>query len=203
MASEVSDALSWCLDHCGEFGGDTGSIALIGHSAGGHLAAMALLLRATAAVAVPSKPPGVSPADAMGIMGHIGASFEADDGDAMEGDSGGARSGAEWTADAVGRAGIAETASYLHGAGTSPSDVAASIRMALHAEVPVPNSLTSSIDSHVITDSRMPSVFVSMAGVYDIAKVGGEEQCEDDPVTTISHSLLDQPSICAFVALRV
>lgn len=48
---EVSAALSWTLDHVAEYGGDPARVSAVGHSAGGHLVAWALLRRAAAAAA--------------------------------------------------------------------------------------------------------------------------------------------------------
>ncbi|KAK9835853.1 hypothetical protein WJX74_009357 [Apatococcus lobatus] len=49
MGVEVSQALSWIQDHAGDYGGNPEKISLVGHSAGAHLAMMALLGRAKAA----------------------------------------------------------------------------------------------------------------------------------------------------------
>ncbi|KAK9804327.1 hypothetical protein WJX72_007043 [[Myrmecia] bisecta] len=49
MTREVSEAISWTLDHIGSYGGDSRQVSLLGHSAGGQLCAMALLHRAKAA----------------------------------------------------------------------------------------------------------------------------------------------------------
>jgi len=46
MISEVSSALSWTMDNMHRFGGGSGKVSLMGHSAGAHLCAMALLHRA-------------------------------------------------------------------------------------------------------------------------------------------------------------
>lgn len=48
---EVSSALSWTLDYVGAYGGDPAHVSAVGHSAGGHLVAWALLRRAAAAEA--------------------------------------------------------------------------------------------------------------------------------------------------------
>jgi arylformamidase len=42
---ELTRALRWVFEHAAEFGGDAQRIALVGHSAGGHLAAMLLSCR--------------------------------------------------------------------------------------------------------------------------------------------------------------
>ena len=43
MANEVAAAVAWTLEHIAEYGGDPGRIVLSGHSAGGHLAALAAM----------------------------------------------------------------------------------------------------------------------------------------------------------------
>lgn len=43
MAREVAAALSWTLDNVQEYGGDPDCVIVAGHSAGGHLAALALM----------------------------------------------------------------------------------------------------------------------------------------------------------------
>ncbi len=88
--------------------------------------------------------------------------------------------GGAWSADASGRASLEEMASYLHGAGTSMPDVMNTMA-ALAAN---PNASAATLNgggdgaaalgpaaSIGVTDSRMPALFVSLAGVYDIAKV--------------------------------
>lgn len=45
MWREVSDAITWTLDNIRGFGGDPGRLTLMGHSAGAHICAMALLHR--------------------------------------------------------------------------------------------------------------------------------------------------------------
>ncbi|KAK9794364.1 hypothetical protein WJX73_006808 [Symbiochloris irregularis] len=45
MVAETSEALTWLLDHCTAFGGDKSKVTMLGHSAGAHLCAMALLQR--------------------------------------------------------------------------------------------------------------------------------------------------------------
>lgn len=100
----MSDALGWCQDNIGTHCGDPARIALVGHSAGGHLGAVALLCRAAAAAAVT--------AAAAAAWGSL-VGFEG------------------------GAAAAAASKSGLHG----------------------------------VSDPRMPALFVSMAGVYDIAKV--------------------------------
>jgi arylformamidase len=42
---QLAQALRWVWHHAGDFGGDRSRIALVGHSAGGHLAAMLLCCR--------------------------------------------------------------------------------------------------------------------------------------------------------------
>jgi arylformamidase len=42
IALQMTRVIAWVWHHAGEFGGDRGRIALAGHSAGGHLAAMLL-----------------------------------------------------------------------------------------------------------------------------------------------------------------
>lgn len=42
IVAQVGRALTWIADHAGEHGGDPGRLYLLGHSAGAHLAAMAL-----------------------------------------------------------------------------------------------------------------------------------------------------------------
>ena len=42
IVSQVGRALAWIADHAGEYGGDPDRLHLLGHSAGAHLAAMAL-----------------------------------------------------------------------------------------------------------------------------------------------------------------
>lgn len=49
MAEEVSQALTWTMEHAGSLGGDAQRVTLVGHSAGAQLCAMALLHRAAAA----------------------------------------------------------------------------------------------------------------------------------------------------------
>lgn len=105
----MSDALGWCQDNIGAHGGDPARIALVGHSAGGHLGAVALLCRAAAAAAVTAAAA------------------------AAWGSAGGAKGGA---------------------AGPLPAGAA-----------------SESGGLHGVNDPRMPALFVSMAGVYDIAKV--------------------------------
>ncbi|MFL5753663.1 MAG: alpha/beta hydrolase [Bacteroidia bacterium] len=41
MVEDSRAALKWCIEHISEFGGDKNKIYLMGHSAGGHLAAVA------------------------------------------------------------------------------------------------------------------------------------------------------------------
>ena len=169
MAAEVSDALSWCLDNAESLGGDPSTVALIGHSAGGHLAAMALLLRAASHTANGLKPPGSFHNNSGAGDGAGGArgSFEAEVKEEIS-----SVGGTEWVKDAKGRAGLVETASYLHGAGTSTLDAASTMKRAMHVDVPTVDALRRPSDQElVVTDSRMPAVFVSMAGVYDIHKV--------------------------------
>ncbi len=45
IALQMAQAVAWTLDHAAEFGGDPSRIALVGHSAGGHLATMLLTCR--------------------------------------------------------------------------------------------------------------------------------------------------------------
>ena len=42
IAAEVRAAVAWVIDHAKEFGGDPGRVFVTGHSAGGHLTAMAM-----------------------------------------------------------------------------------------------------------------------------------------------------------------
>jgi acetyl esterase/lipase len=69
MVREVSDALSWTLDNIGGYGGDPHRVSVVGHSAGAHLALMALLHRARAHT---SNAPGVvtGSADDGGLCTH-------------------------------------------------------------------------------------------------------------------------------------
>lgn len=46
MVREVTQALDWCLRHAHRLQADPGNVSLVGHSAGAHLCAMALLQRA-------------------------------------------------------------------------------------------------------------------------------------------------------------
>jgi hypothetical protein len=46
MAAETLRALIWTLTHVGTYGGDPSRVAVLGHSAGGHLGALALLMLA-------------------------------------------------------------------------------------------------------------------------------------------------------------
>lgn len=43
MAGEVASAIAWTLEHIAEYGGDPQRVVVAGHSAGGHLAGLALL----------------------------------------------------------------------------------------------------------------------------------------------------------------
>jgi arylformamidase len=45
IALQMAQAVAWAVDHAAEHGGDTSRIALVGHSAGAHLAAMLLTCR--------------------------------------------------------------------------------------------------------------------------------------------------------------
>ncbi len=45
IALQLTDAVAWAFRHARQFGGDPRRIALVGHSAGGHLAAMLLSCR--------------------------------------------------------------------------------------------------------------------------------------------------------------
>ena len=45
IALQMAQAVAWAVDHAAEHGGDPARIALAGHSAGGHLAAMLLTCR--------------------------------------------------------------------------------------------------------------------------------------------------------------
>jgi arylformamidase len=45
IALQMAQAVAWAVDHAAEHGGDPGRIALVGHSAGAHLAAMLLTCR--------------------------------------------------------------------------------------------------------------------------------------------------------------
>ncbi len=45
IAMQMLNALSWIYQHIGRFGGDASNIHVVGHSAGGHLAAMMLAAR--------------------------------------------------------------------------------------------------------------------------------------------------------------
>jgi acetyl esterase/lipase len=46
MAGEVLAALVWTLKEIGQYGGDAGRISVVGHSAGGHLGALAVMMLA-------------------------------------------------------------------------------------------------------------------------------------------------------------
>lgn len=43
MLEDINTGISWVLHRIGEFGGDSANVHLCGQSAGGHLAAVALL----------------------------------------------------------------------------------------------------------------------------------------------------------------
>ena len=45
IALQMAQAVAWAIDHAAEHGGDPARIALVGHSAGGHLASMLLTCR--------------------------------------------------------------------------------------------------------------------------------------------------------------
>lgn len=60
QAKEVSDALDWCQDYVGLYGGDPDRIAVVAHSAGAHLAALVLLCRASVAAAAAAAAAGSS-----------------------------------------------------------------------------------------------------------------------------------------------
>lgn len=119
----------------------------MGHSAGAHLTAMVLLARAAAAAAAPAD--GAADA-AGGIAAAAEGNAAASTSDDGKGGGFGQRSGAvaasvmdpatekaagsggsEWASGASGRAGVTETASYLHGAGTSLPDALHSIGSAV------------------------------------------------------------------------
>eukprot|EP00955_Chlamydomonas_euryale_P066018 359428-Chlamydomonas_euryale.AAC.3 len=206
MVRETSDALSWTLDNVGARGGDPAAVALVGHSAGAQLASMALLARASAAAAKDAAA-AAGDADAAAQAGAVGspaageapaagqpppppasASAPEEPGhravDAPPSGSNGSGGGGGWARNAAGRAGVLETAAYLHGSGTSFPDVAHSVAGALsrgggagggggdRKEPLVVASLPALGAALGVADGRMPAVCINMAGVYDIAKVG-------------------------------
>eukprot|EP00884_Botryococcus_braunii_P002343 jgi/Botrbrau1/12109/Bobra.0186s0030.1 len=63
MAAEVSAALSWVLDHVHSYGGNPKQVSLVGHSAGAHLCALALIQRALGAQQPPFQASLASPLD--------------------------------------------------------------------------------------------------------------------------------------------
>ncbi|KAG1673937.1 hypothetical protein FOA52_015692 [Chlamydomonas sp. UWO 241] len=181
MVREVSDSLTWALDHAASLGGDASAVTLVGHSAGAHLTAMALLARAAAAAAAAGETgAGTAGTGAAGASGGTGAGSVGTAGGASGGTGAGTvgtaagasgRNGGfaapapgapdqrgaseagtaapgpggrgrgegraaapassvvgDWSSDAApGRAGATETGAYLHGAGTSFGDAAASL----------------------------------------------------------------------------
>ncbi len=77
MVEEVSSALSWTLDHVRTYGGDPVRVSAVGHSAGGHLVAWALLRRAAAAEAAAraaqagAEPVGIGIGSTQSHLGHV------------------------------------------------------------------------------------------------------------------------------------
>jgi acetyl esterase/lipase len=53
MVAEVLAAINWAQSNAARFGGDAAKVSVLGHSAGAHLAACAVLARAAAASALP------------------------------------------------------------------------------------------------------------------------------------------------------
>lgn len=66
MTAEVADALVWTLEHVAEYGGNPQGVVIAGHSAGAHLAALALM----APDLLPAA--GHSPMEVCGLIGMAG-----------------------------------------------------------------------------------------------------------------------------------
>lgn len=172
MVDEVSQALSWTFDNAASYGGDPARIAALGHSAGSHLVAAALLQRARAdssrelpqPQATATNPPNPH------TVGSIGMSSQHGTGPALTTTAQSAdldwhpRDGDQFTSGADNRVDWGQgTRGSSSGSepGAADQSHASTERSSVHG---------SGLHGRVSHDSRLPWVFIGMAGVYDISK---------------------------------
>ena len=78
MVHDVSEGISWVLEHIGQYGGDREQVHVVGQSCGGHIAALALLqqckLWKARDIITPSSTPVSDLARAAGLSDDEGSS---------------------------------------------------------------------------------------------------------------------------------